>query len=58
LLAVAYAATSFAAPPSGVIEVGDSVSHKFRKPLENGMGLTSLADLRGKPVMLEFWGTR
>jgi hypothetical protein len=24
----------------------------------NGMGLKSLDDLRGKPVLVDFWGTR
>ncbi len=38
--------------------VGDEVSYTFSKPPLNGMGVTSLDDLRGKPVLVEFWGTR
>jgi hypothetical protein len=41
----------------GVSE-GDSVSFSFRSPVVNGMGMKSLSDLRGKPVLVEFWGTR
>jgi len=42
----------------GVIDVGDTASFSFRGPLVNGMGLKSLDDLRGKPVLVDFWGTR
>ncbi|MCB9916326.1 MAG: hypothetical protein H6828_14455 [Planctomycetes bacterium] len=43
--------------PEGV-GVGDSVAYSFRDPIVNGMGAKSLSDLRGKPVLVEFWGTR
>ncbi len=43
---------------SAVAGVGDKVDHKFRSPLVNAMGVTSFADLRGKPVLVDFWGTR
>jgi hypothetical protein len=39
-------------------EVGDTVTYKFRSAPMNAMGITSLEDLRGKPVLVEFWGTR
>ena len=45
-------------PQDGVIDVGDTASFSFRGPLVNGMGLKSLEDLRGKPVLVDFWGTR
>ena len=45
-------------PQDGVIDVGDTASFSFRGPLVNGMGLKSLDDLRGKPVLVDFWGTR
>jgi hypothetical protein len=38
--------------------VGDKPVYKFRQAPVNAMGVTSLADLRGKPVLVDFWGTR
>lgn len=40
------------------VGVGDQPEYEFRKPLVNGRGLESLADFRGKPLLVEFWGTR
>jgi hypothetical protein len=37
---------------------GDLPEYEFRRPLLNGMGVSSLAELQGKPVLVEFWGTR
>lgn len=48
---------SAAASPEGVA-VGEEVSYTFRAAPLGGMGVTSLADLKGKPVLVEFWGTR
>ena len=45
-------------PRSGEVSVGDEVSYQFRSPVLNGMGMDELADLRGKPVLVEFWGTK
>jgi hypothetical protein len=42
----------------GGVEVGDVPSYRFERPLFNGMGVDSLADLRGKPVFIEFWGRK
>ncbi len=42
----------------GSIEVGSETSHEFRSAPINGMGITSLKALRGKPVLVEFWGTK
>jgi hypothetical protein len=47
---------SAAAP--GAIRVGDVASHAWRTPLVYGMGVKSIEDLRGKPVLFDFWGTR
>jgi len=46
------------ASAQGTVENGDTPQYIFRDPLLNGRGVTSLADLRGKPVLVEFWGTR
>jgi hypothetical protein len=43
--------------PEGVV-AGEEVSYEFRSPLVNGRGVTRLDDLRGKPLLVEFWGTR
>ena len=32
--------------------------YKFQKPPVNSMGITTLEELRGKPVIIDFWGTR
>lgn len=37
---------------------GTTPSYSFRKAPLNSYGLKSLEDLRGKPVLVEFWGTR
>ena len=57
LLAGALLSMTWASAP-GSISVGDEVSYSFRKQLTNGMGAKSLADFAGKPVLVEFWGTR
>lgn len=40
------------------VEVGARPSYAFRQPLLNGRGVRSLADLAGRPTLIEFWGTR
>ena len=40
------------------VEVGSSPAYEFRQPILNGMGAKSLADLKGKPTLIDFWGTR
>ena len=52
---VALAPSSISSSPSA-INVGDVASYTWHAPLMNGMGLTSLDELRGKPVLLDFWG--
>jgi hypothetical protein len=56
--ALALLLSSSVATEVASIEVGDNVSYTWRKPLINGMGQQSLADLSGKPILVEFWGTR
>jgi hypothetical protein len=40
------------------VQPGDQPEYSFRQPVLNGEGMKSLADLRGKPLLVEFWGTR
>jgi hypothetical protein len=40
-----------------VAKVGEKMSYAFQQPLLNGQGIKSLADLEGRPVVVEFWGT-
>ncbi|HEX6884139.1 MAG TPA: hypothetical protein VF530_12235 [Planctomycetota bacterium] len=49
-------ATLLAAPLSAA---GDGAkAYTFRTPPANSGGLKSLEHLRGKPVLIDFWGTR
>ena len=40
------------------VDVGAHPKYTFQEPLLNGRGVRSLADLGGKPTIIEFWGTR
>lgn len=40
---------------SASVEAND---YTFREPPVNALGVAGLADLRGKPVLIDFWGTR
>jgi len=40
-----------------VAKVGEKMSYSFQEALQNGQGVKSLADLAGRPVVVEFWGT-
>jgi hypothetical protein len=31
-------------------------AYKFHEPPLNSMGVAGLADLRGKPIVIDFWG--
>lgn len=44
--------------PTGGVEVGEVVDFTFRHAVSGSMGESSLADFRGKPVLIDFWGTR
>lgn len=52
------ASTAITAGPAEVVEVGDKPSYSFQTAPTNSMGISSLEELRGKPVLVEFWGTR
>jgi len=56
VLALGAGFASFAPATSSDVGVGDAPQYTWRTPLVNGMGVTSLDDLRGKPVLLDFWG--
>lgn len=46
------------AAPRLATSEGEAKTYTFRTPPANSQGLKSLADLRGKPVLIDFWGTR
>lgn len=46
------------ASSSGRSPAGDASGYKFHEPPVNSMGVKGLSDLRGKPVLIDFWGTR
>ncbi|MBL8898837.1 MAG: hypothetical protein JNM84_14455 [Planctomycetes bacterium] len=54
LAALALATTAGAQ----AVQVGDQPSFSFRSTPLQGQGVKSLQDLQGKPVLVEFWGTR
>jgi hypothetical protein len=37
---------------------GENTRYTFSTAPVNSMGVKSMADLRGKPVLIDFWGTR
>jgi len=41
----------------GTVKVGDTPAYTFSNPMVNGLGVKSLADFQGRPLMVEFWGT-
>jgi hypothetical protein len=41
------------APPAG-----DAAGYVFASAPVNALGVRGMADLRGKPVLIDFWGTR
>ncbi len=56
--AAALAALTATASTQGAARDGDTPSYKFQTPPLNALGVTSLEELRGRPVLVEFWGTR
>ena len=58
LAAVAALTLGMKAQSAGAIEEGEAVDYTFRTEVVNGMGLQTLAALRGRPVLIEFWGTK
>ena len=42
-------------PGGETVELGDHPTYRFRAPLIHGLGVDELADLRGWPVLVQFW---
>ena len=40
------------------VSVGSRPKFTFTGPMVNGLGVKTLADLQGRPVLVEFWGTQ
>lgn len=58
LLAVPLAVGLFAAAAGAqAVQPGDSPKFTLKEAF-NTMGATSVEDFRGKPVLIDFWGTR
>lgn len=57
---LAFAAFSFGsgAPALENAKVGDTINKTFSKAPADSFGVKSFKDLRGTPVLVEFWGTR
>jgi hypothetical protein len=47
-----------AAPLATAPADGEAFGYKFRTAPVDSMGVQGLPDLRGKPVLIDFWGTR
>jgi hypothetical protein len=45
------------APAPRAARGGESSNYRFSSPPANSMGVKGMADLRGKPVLIDFWGT-
>ena len=58
ITALALAAGATLPGQSEGVEFGSTPVYEFRQPILNGMGATSLADLKGKPTLIDFWGPR
>ena len=54
---IAALAVAFASAGDSHANAGDR-SYRFQKAPVNSMGVKSMAELRGKPVLIDFWGTR
>jgi hypothetical protein len=58
LAPTAFVAVAAIAASQSTAATGDRPEYRFQRPVQNGMGVGSLAELQGKPVLVEFWGTR
>lgn len=54
----AAVALSPTAAAQGTVQVGDTPEYTLGAKTFNSMGSAAAADFRGKPVLVEFWGTR
>ena len=57
-LAGLFALALLVVPAAIATTAGEKADYKFNAPLDNGRGVTSMADFLGKPVLIDFWGTR
>ena len=48
---------SATAPTPDRAKVGKTVEYAFSETPDNGLGVTSMESLKGKPTLIEFWGT-
>ena len=47
-----------AAASAGTLPGDEGNGYKFQEAPVNSLGVKGLAELRGKPVLIDFWGTR
>jgi len=58
LIPLGLAALAGAAQAQSTVAPGDSPSYSWRSAPFQANGPVSLEDFRGKPVLIDFWGTR
>jgi hypothetical protein len=58
LIVLALAAAAGAAQAQSTVVPGDSPAYAWRTQPFQAEGAVSLEDFRGKPVLIDFWGTR
>ncbi len=47
-----------ASPVVAQVQPGDVIDYEFQSVPFNSLGVNNISDFRGKPVFVEFWGTR
>jgi len=59
-IALACSALSFGSGNAAMenVKVGDTIDTTFSKAPADSFGVKSFKDLRGTPILVEFWGTR
>jgi len=58
LIPLGLAALASAAPAQSTVVAGDKPDYVWRSTPFQANGPVSLEDFRGKPVLIDFWGTR
>lgn len=56
LLTASLLALAIQSPPSSTLELGEVAEHRFEEAPLDGLGIESLDELRGKPVLIAYWG--
>lgn len=54
----AFAPSRVTARAGDLVQLGDTPAYTFKVEPANGRGLTRLDELRGRPVLVDFWGPR